>query len=987
MAEILKPRACSACPAYYEPCLPSGGGPNPAHLIVVGQSPSGFSIGKRTPFFGANGRLFKQLIDMIKKYADGRYAAVRCYTTYATLVGAYNPSAKHLKSCQPNLFREINMVRGLDREPVVVPLGPVAARAVGLKFGKIADIVGRELSITVAHPNGMRRLPVVPLLSMPHLNTKVGTAGIVLEGLLRAVRLAMDPPVVKRSLDELSRGYTFPKSIPELRALIDNVIAYYNPERGSGPTTWTITLDTETNTLRPFAHPDPRVLMLSVAWDVGRSAAILLDHPEAPYPPAEAWAEVKRLLECPKPKVWHNWKFDLKFLEILHGIRVTNVAGDTMLWEHYGDEDKKGHYGLKRLTPIYAPEYEGYDEKLQSVLRGREEDAEKDDSEKEDGAAGEETEVEMTPLTLSDDAILEYHLTNGCPDDRDDALWSTLVLALRAKAPLDEIKPKKRTDADRTKLTALKDEIVALRKELQIAAKPKKPRKAKRTGADGEDGAEGVDHGFEKVELSDLMVYAATDADVTRIILRSQLGRLHAYNRLEVGTEVMNNLYLPGSRTLGRMEYRGIAVDLPYLNGMYTEVEKRMKEAEATLHREFDPTLNLNSPIQIKTLMGTLNFESLPGEDAESTGKDQLDKYAARYAEGDPRHLFVTKLREYRETHKTLNTYIRPIRRYSRYDGKIHCQFHLNGTATGRLSSSRMNMQNIIYIAARRTAKGPDGKEIILHPGYNIKKCFIPSTPGYKMVNIDIKGAELRVYTVYSKDALMIDALSKGLDVHSYVTSKVYGIPYEEVQAKKETDPTIKTLRTNCKRVVFGTFYGAGPYKISQQIGSTVEEAQKVQEDIFNAFPAIREYVDNVSRQVHDRQMVESIFGRCRRFRMAHVSKKLMGDACREAVNFLIQSTSSDLVLSQLCEVDDHIGEIGGRLLITVHDSITLELPAENVDKIFDFMDHWIVERVHERFPWLPVDFLYDVEVGDSYGEMKPIKRQKPVRDDKETAA
>jgi len=977
--ETLKPRTCSECPALHEPCLASGGGENPAHLIVVGQAPSGFSIGKRTPFFGHNGRLFKQLLDMIRRFYNGRYGKVRAYYTYATLVGAYVPNAQHLRACQPNLLRDINNVRGVtnEREPVIVTLGPIAAKAVGIKFKRISDIVGRELTVQFPHPNGVRTFSVIPLLSMPHLNEKIGTARIVIEGLVRAVQLACDPLPTHRSYDVLTAGYAFPQTIEELRTLVDYIINYYNPNRGKNSAAWVIALDTETNTLKPYAHPDPRTLMLSVAWDEGKAATILLDHPLAPYPPAEAWVEVRRLLTCPKPKVFHNWKFDLKFLELTAGVSVHHVSGDTMLWEHYLDEDKKGHYGLKRLTPLYTPEYEGYDEVLSTFLRGKEEEEERaskrgaDEFDLDGGAAdvdGEESIVRC----MTDDALLEADHVTGCPDDLDDIQWGTLIAALRQVQDLSATPARKRSAENKAALVTLKAQVKELRRNLDIQV-PKRTRKKEEADPSPTVTA---DSGFEQIPLPQLVRYAATDADVTRQILRGQMARLQSHDQYRDGESVMTRLYLPGSRTLGAMEYRGVTVDTAHLRAIYDDVTQRIKNAENVLHSTFDSRLNLRSPKQILALMCRLNFETLSAEDTGGTGKDQLDKYAAHYPPDDPRHIFASKLREYRETHKVLSTYVLPIRRYSRDDGKVHCQFHLNGTATGRLSSSRLNMQNIIHIAARRVTQ-VNGQEVVVHPGYNIKKCFIPSRPGNIIVNMDIKGAELRVYTVYSQDPMMIDALKNGKDVHSYVTSQVYKIPYDEVQAKKETDPTIHALRTNCKRTVFGTFYGAGPYKIAQQIGSTTEEAKKLQEDIFNTFTGLRSYVETVSRAVHDRQIVETVFGRFRRFRLAHINKKLMAEACREAINFLIQSTSSDLVLSQLCEIDDHIAELEGQLLLTVHDSITFEMPEKNVDKLFGFLDYWIVERVREKYPWLPVDFLYDIEVGPSYGELTPLRRPK----------
>lgn len=969
----MKGLECTGCPAQYEPCLETGCGDNPAHIVVVAAAPSGFSIGQKQAFYGRHGRLFKQLLDIIRRYGEGRYAGVKAYFTYSTMVGAYEPSAEHIAKCRPIFMRQIRNVRGFhDRLPVIVPLGPVAAKAVGVNFKKIVDVVGRDFSVDIPHPNGAQRYSVVPLLSMKHLEAKIGTANVVLAGLLRAVAMAYGDRDTKVSLKELTKDYVYPKTIEEVEALVDMVIDYYDPENGSGPEQWAISIDTETNTLKPFSHPDPKVLMVSVAWDDRKAATILLDHPEVPYDPVEAWKHVKRLLACPKPKCFHNLKYDRKFLTTIYGHAVNRVTWDTMLGEHYIDEDKKGHYSLKQLTPIYCPDYEGYEEKLHEALR-KGEDVEEEDED--------DTLSLVQPMELSDDEILAYHKEHGCPEDRIDVLWKVLVEAVEDRNIIKQTKKKDRSDTDQARFEILKKSIDSYRTQLEVA-RPKRKKKDEAEETKTKGG------GFSDVPLEDILQYAAADADVTRLILRAQVMRLQRSGDWEDAKRVMQYQYLPGTKTLSDMEFRGFQQNAEYRDGLIVDVSTRINDVRELFARKFDPTLNLNAPQQIAEYMARLNFASIPGEEQGSTGKDILDKYESMYAEDDPRHIFVQKLVEYREASKTLSTYLRPYAKLARADNKIHCTFHLNGTSTGRLSSAGPNLQNVPYITARRTKKDAEGNDVVVHPGYNIKKLFVASKPGYVIVNCDIKGAELRVYTAYSHDDLMIEALRKGMDVHSLVTSKVYKLDYDLVQSLKETDPDIKDKRTRCKRTVFGTFYGAGPFKISQQIGSTKEEAEQLQNFLFNEFPALRNYVNGVEHEVRTYQMVSTFFGRRRRFRMAHVDFSHMSEAIREAVNFKIQSTSADLVLSQLCEMDEHADEIGAEMLITVHDSVVFQMPEKNLHMLHDFLDHWIVERVAEKYDWLPVPFLYDVEVGPSYGEVKPFKRkEQDGQNEEETAA
>lgn len=797
---------------------------------------------------------------------------------------------------------------------------------------------------------------------MKHLAAKIGTANVVLAALLKAIQTAYGHGVVRPPLEELTKDYVYPETLGELRDLVDHVVAYYDPERGTGPEQWVMSIDTETNTLKPYSHPDPKVLMVSVAWDDRKAANILLDHPEVPYDPKEAWKLVGRLFKCQKPKCFHNWKFDRKFLETVYGYRVNRVTWDTMLGEHYIDEDKRGHYGLKQLTPIYCPEYEGYDDELHAALRGNEK-MESDDDEDEF------SETTYASVTVADVDIAEHDETHGCPESRSIVVWEAMVRAVEIREGLKKIPKKDRSPGEQKQFEQLKKNIDSARKQLKVLA-PKRTVKEKKTGE------KKTDRGFADIPLPTIKQYAAADADVTRIILGAQVQRLHTAGDWEDSKRVMKHLYLPGTKTLSNMEFRGFQQNTEYRGELVTGVQQRLAEVREVFVKNFDPGLNLNAPQQVSEYMGRLNFETPPGEEVGGTGKDLLDKYEKMYPETDPRNLFARKLLEYREAHKTLTTYLKPYGRMAKADNKIHCQFHLNGTSTGRLSSASPNLQNVPYITARRTKKNDAGKEIVIHPGYNIKKLFVPSREGYVIVNCDISGAELRVYTAYSHDELMIEALNKGMDVHSMITARVTKIAYDEIMAKKEIDPEVKTMRTNYKRVVFCTLYGGGPFRVSQITGLSKEKSSELQQFLFNALPALRTYIQDVTQDVQRYQQVSTLFGRKRRFRLAHASRKNMAEAIREAVNFKIQSTSADLVLAQLCEMDDNFGDLEAEMLITVHDSMTFQMPRKNLHKLHDFLDYWVVDRVRQKYSWLPVDFKYDVEVGPSYGEAKPFERE-----------
>lgn len=258
--------------------------------------------------------------------------------------------------------------------------------------------------------------------------------------------------------------------------------------------------------------------------------------------------------------------------------------------------------------------------------------------------------------------------------------------------------------------------------------------------------------------------------------------------------------------------------------------------------------------------------------------------------------------------------------------------------------------------------------------GYNIKKIFVPDDPDEEVIlNLDYKGAEIRVFTAYAHDQELIKALNDGLDVHSFFTQEIYGIPYAEVEKYKDIDKKMKKTRTNVKRVVFGILYGAMAKKIAETAGITMEEAQAVIDKLFARFPALKEYMDETVAQIHRFGFVETLFGRRRRFPLQGVNGFFRGQAERRGKNMKIQSTSTDIVMAQLIEIADHIHEVGGRLCITVHDSIVASIKKKYVPQLPAFLNYYAVKRVSEKYPWLPVSFACDIGVGPSYGELTKL--------------
>jgi DNA polymerase-1 len=311
-------------------------------------------------------------------------------------------------------------------------------------------------------------------------------------------------------------------------------------------------------------------------------------------------------------------------------------------------------------------------------------------------------------------------------------------------------------------------------------------------------------------------------------------------------------------------------------------------------------------------------------------------------------------------------------------------------------SSSEENMQNI----PKKIGKPPHQ--------YNIKRIFIATRPDFVIVNADAKAAEVRVYAAYSKDKALIKALNEGMDPHSFFASTVYNVDnvlkdvpraqhqtvletigidkehawdYKDFEARdtlKKTDKAygeqLDALRKNIKRVVFGILYGAAPRKISGIVGIPEEQAQAIIRSLFNMFPSIADYIKITKEQVQRLGVVETFLGRRRHLNLTNLPNFLKGRAERQAVNFKIQNTSAEMVLDVLCATNPPIkNDFGGNMLNTVHDSLVFQIPKTYVHQMPDFINDYGVKQVAKKYPWLPVPFSWDVEVGKTYGDLMPV--------------
>jgi len=259
----------------------------------------------------------------------------------------------------------------------------------------------------------------------------------------------------------------------------------------------------------------------------------------------------------------------------------------------------------------------------------------------------------------------------------------------------------------------------------------------------------------------------------------------------------------------------------------------------------------------------------------------------------------------------------------------------------------------------------------------NLKALFIADSDEYDIYDLDIKNAEMRVLCAYSEDDAMIEAFNSGMDLHSLTASGISDFTYDEIMANKEDDTSEHyRQRQVAKKVNFGTIYLMGAETLAHnlwkemRIQITVEEAARYLSKFFLTYPNTQRYIEATQRFAQRFKFTHTFTGRRRRFPIAAYSTKQVTRAGRQAVNGRIQTTSADIVGMNMVDLDRAIEPLGGRMGLSVHDSMMFMLP-KGTPGVKQLLDQVIVENTREKCPWLPVEWAYDVGRGPSYGEAK----------------
>ncbi len=389
-------------------------------------------------------------------------------------------------------------------------------------------------------------------------------------------------------------------------------------------------------------------------------------------------------------------------------------------------------------------------------------------------------------------------------------------------------------------------------------------------------------------------------------------GKLRQEMKDTMVTTLYDEMEEPLIRVLAQMEYDGVKVDLSQLSIFADHLRQEVAEREAHIREMVDePSLNISSPKQI----GVLLFEKLqidPKAKKSAKGSWTTDEETLRAL--SDRHPVIEEILEYRAVKKLLSTYIEPFPGYvSPVSGKIHTTFNQALTATGRLSSSNPNLQNIPIRSER-------GKEI--------RKAFVPSMEDGLILSADYSQIELRIMAHLCSDEHLVESFKGGVDVHAATAAKIFGVPVSEVTPDQ---------RRIAKTANFGIMYGISSFGLSQRLGVSRTEAKKIIDDYFEAFPSIRTFIAGTIESTKEKGYVETIFGR-RRY-LPEINAKnatVRALAERNAVNAPIQGTSADIIKLAMIGVARRLEEDGlrSRMVLQIHDELLFDTCEDEAEKL-----------------------------------------------------
>ncbi len=442
---------------------------------------------------------------------------------------------------------------------------------------------------------------------------------------------------------------------------------------------------------------------------------------------------------------------------------------------------------------------------------------------------------------------------------------------------------------------------------------------------------------FDQVSIESALPYAAADADMTGRLRRELEGQLAN----EGLTSLLNEMEMPLTPVLVTMQRHGIKLDAGALHEMSRDLNQQLQQVETDLYRSIGHAVNINSPQQLSQVL--FQELGLPKTKRTKTGYS-TDANSLEMLRG--LHPVVDQILEYRQISKLKSTYVDALpEMVNPVTGRIHTSYNQTGSATGRISSSDPNLQNI-----------PIRTEL----GRQVRKAFVADGSDWLLFSADYSQIELRVLAHLSRDEGLLEAFKRGEDIHSSTASLMFETPIDQVNSD---------MRRIAKVLNFGVIYGLSAHGISQQTGFSREEGIHFIETYFAKYPGISEYLEGVKAKTRECQFVETVMGRRRYVPDINASSfNVRGAAERMAINMPIQGTAADIMKLAMIKVQDRLEreKMRTKMLLQVHDELVFEVPQDELDMLH--------ELALEEMPAahaLDVSLKVDAKWGPTWGDME----------------
>ena len=437
------------------------------------------------------------------------------------------------------------------------------------------------------------------------------------------------------------------------------------------------------------------------------------------------------------------------------------------------------------------------------------------------------------------------------------------------------------------------------------------------------------------VALEELSQYAAEDADITWQLYLKLLAELKQNGLLDL----FNEIEMPLTPILAAMERRGVKLDKEVLQREAEKTQEEIGTLESKIQEYAGREFNVNSPSQVGVVLyDDLKVDAKPKKTKTgnySTDEKSLEKIKAK-------HPIVPLILEYRAAKKLLSTYIEPLPALTDENSKLHTSYNQTVAATGRLSSSNPNLQNI---------------PIRTEAGRRLRAAFVADSEQYLFLSADYSQIELRIMAHLSQDEALIKAFEQGLDIHSATASKIFNIALEEVSSE---------MRRQAKSANFGIIYGISPFGLSENLQISRQEAKNLIDGYFQSYKGVKRYMDESIEEAKRLGYVSTIFGRRRYLPDINSANAIVrGFAERNAINAPIQGSAADIIKKAMIDIEEQIRKrkLRSSMIMQVHDELNFNAHVDEIDELKELVSQGMQAAV----PSLRVKLLAEIGVGKSW--------------------